>query len=55
MIKIYKSYLIRSYVKSLITITGIFFLLVLLLNIFEEINYFKDLKISVLFPILLNF
>ncbi len=55
MIKIYKSYLIKSYIKSLLTITGIFFMLVLLLNIFEEINYFKDLEISVLFPILLNF
>lgn len=39
----------------MLTITGIFFALILLLNIFEEINYFKDLQISVLFPILLNF
>ena len=55
MIKIYQLYLIKSYIKNILTITGIFFSLVLLLNIFEEINYFKDLQISVLFPILLNF
>lgn len=55
MIKTYKYYLIKTFSKSILTISGVFFGLILILNIFEEINYFKDLEISIFFPILLNF
>jgi lipopolysaccharide export system permease protein len=55
MIKTYQKYIIKNYLKSVFSITGIFFCLVLVLNIFEEINYFKDIEITFLFPLFLNF
>ena len=55
MIKTYQKYLIKNYLKTVFSISGIFFCLVLVLNIFEEINYFKEVEITFLFPLFLNF
>jgi len=55
MIKTYQKYIIKDYLKTVFSMTGIFFCLVLILNIFEEINYFKDTEITFLFPLFLNF
>ena len=55
MIKTYQKYIIKNYLNSVFSITGMFFCLVLILNIFEEINYFKDIEITFLFPLFLNF
>jgi len=53
--KIYIKYIINSFIKLLLTISSIFFLLVLLLNLFEELNFFKDTDESLYYPLLLNF
>ena len=55
MIKTYQKYLIKNYLKTVFSISGIFFCLVLVLNIFEEINYFKDVEVTFLLPLFLNF
>ena len=55
MIKVYQKYVLKSYLKSILTITGIFFSLVLILNVFEEISFFKNTEINLLFPLMLNF
>ena len=52
--KIYKKYIINNFIKLLLTISSIFFLLVLLLNLFEELNFFKDTNESLYYPLLLN-
>jgi lipopolysaccharide export system permease protein len=54
MLKIYQKYIINLYTKLLVKITGVFFILTFVLNIFEEINYFKDSDVGFLFPILLT-
>jgi lipopolysaccharide export system permease protein len=55
MIKSYQKYILKNYLKSLFNITAIFFILILILNIFEEISYFKDSGVKLYIPLLLNF
>jgi len=52
--KIYIKYIINSFVKLLFLVSSIFFILVLLLNLFEELNFFKDTNESLFYPLLLN-
>jgi lipopolysaccharide export system permease protein len=54
-LKVYQRNIIKDYLGSLSQVTLVFFSLILILNIFEEINFFKDEDISVLIPILLTF
>ena len=53
--KIYKKYIINNFLKLLLIVSSIFFLLVLFLNLFEELNFFKDSNESLYYPIILNF
>ena len=52
--KIYKRYIINNFVKLLLIVSTIFFLLILFLNLFEELNFFKDTNESLYYPLLLN-
>ena len=52
--KIYKKHIINDFLKLLLIISSIFFVLVLLLNLFEELNFFKDTNQSIYYPLLLN-
>ena len=53
--KIYKKHIINNFIKLLFIISSIFFLLVLLLNLLEELNFFKNSNESLYYPLLLNF
>ena len=55
MIKVYQTYIIRSYSKIFSFVFLSFFSLIVILNIFEEISYFKDTQSSILTPFLLTF
>jgi lipopolysaccharide export system permease protein len=52
--KIYKKYIVNNFVKLLLIVSSIFFLLVLFLNLFEELNFFKDTGEGLYYPLLLN-
>ncbi len=52
--KIYKKHIINNFVRLLLIVSTIFFLLVLFLNLFEELNFFKDTNESLFLPLLLN-
>ena len=52
--KIYKRHIINNFVKLLLVVSTIFFLLILFLNLFEELNFFKDTNESLYYPLLLN-
>ena len=52
--KIYKKYIKNNFIKLLLVTSSIFFILVLLLNLFEELNFFKDINESLYYPLLLN-
>ena len=53
--KTYIKYIILNFIQKILIITFVFFLLVLLLNLFEEINFFKDKSENLYYPLLLNF
>ena len=52
--KIYIKYIITNFIKLILIVSSTFFLLVLLLNLFEEINFFKDINKNLYYPLLLN-
>ena len=54
MIKVYQKYLILSFLKILLVVFSIFFSLVIILNIFEEVSYLKDTDTNLLFPLFLT-
>ena len=53
-IKTYQSYVIKNFLIIFFQVTLIFFCLILVLNIFEEMGYVKDLQVSLLYPLLLT-
>jgi len=53
-VKVYVIYIIRNFVKLLFIVSSIFFILVLLLNLLEELNFFKNSNQSLYYPMLLN-
>ena len=55
MLKVYHKYILKNYLISFIQVTLIFLSLVCVLNIFEEINFFKDEEVTFLFPLILTF
>ena len=54
-IKTYIKYILKNYLQIILKITFIFYSLVFLLSVFEEINFFKDIEPSFLYPMLLTF
>ena len=53
-IKTYAKYIIMEYVATILKISFIFYTLIFILNIFEEMNFFKDYEVSIKFPIMLS-
>ena len=47
---VYKKFLFKSYLKSLLLIFLIFFSLVYILSIITELDFFKDSNVSILIP-----
>ena len=54
MIKTYQKYLIKTFLKKVTNVSLIFLSLIIILNIFEEISYFKDVNAKNLFPFMLT-
>ena len=52
--KVYIKYIIKNFVKLLLIVSSIFFMLVLLLNLLEELNFFKNIDQGLYYPLLLN-
>ena len=55
MFKTYEKYIIKNFINKIISISIIFFCLVIILSILEEISFFKNLEVSFFFPYLLTF
>jgi lipopolysaccharide export system permease protein len=49
------SYLCKEFLKIMLIVSIIFFGLGLIINLFEEINFFKDYNVSIYLPIALSF
>ena len=54
MIKIYQRYLITSFLKILFSVFLVFFSLVIILNIFEEVSYLKNTDTNLILPFFLT-
>lgn len=54
-LKIYKSYILKSYLSYLLIVSLIFFMLICFLNILEELVFLEKFNISIGYPILLTF
>ncbi len=52
--KTYQNYIIKFYLSMLFQVSLVFFGLILVLNIFEEMSYVKDLDINLFYPLLLT-
>ena len=52
--KTYQNYIIKFYLSMLFQVSLVFFGLILILNIFEEMNYIKDLNVNLFYPLLLT-
>ena len=52
--KVYIKYIIKNFVKLLFIVSSIFFILVLLLNLLQELDFFKNTNESLYYPLLLN-
>ena len=46
-LKTYQTYIIKNYLTTLLKISLIFLSLTMILNVFEEINFFKDSEVSI--------
>ena len=55
LIKTYQKYLTKTFISLLLQITFVFFSLIIILSLFEEISYFKDLDTNFFYPIFLTF
>jgi len=54
MFRIYEKYLIKKFLKFFINITFLFFALVIVLSVFEELSFFKNSKSNFLLPYILT-
>ena len=55
MFKIYERYIIKKYFKNFFIVSLVFLSLAVILNIFEEISFFKDIEVNPLMPYFLTF
>ena len=55
MFKIYEKYILKKFFKIFINISLIFLTLAIVLNIFEEISFFKNVETNPMMPYLLTF
>ncbi len=53
-LKTYKKYLIKNFISILAEVTAIFFVLIFILNLLEEINFFKSTNEGFYYPIILT-
>jgi len=54
MIKTYEYYLIKLFLKKILIVSLVFLSLILILSIFDEISFFKDLEVNFFFPFLIT-
>tara|TARA_Y100000741_G_scaffold334940_1_gene292488 strand:- start:1201 stop:2277 length:1077 start_codon:yes stop_codon:yes gene_type:complete len=54
MILTYKKYILREFIKSLIKILGVFFFLIVISNLFEELSFVEKLNLNPVYPLYLS-
>lgn len=54
-LRLYHKFLIFNFVKILLEVVGVFFALVFIMGLLEEISFFKDLDTNIMYPVFLTF
>jgi len=54
-LKTYVKYISKDFFEIILKVSFVFYSLIFILTIFEELNFFKEIQISFLYPILLTF
>ena len=54
LINLHKKYLLKKFIKKIIIISGVFLILVMIINLIEEANFLKDSSTSLFTPIILT-
>ena len=52
--KIILNYIIKGFLKNFFVIVGIAYCFGLILNLLEEIEFFKDLNVNIIIPVMLT-
>ena len=55
MLKTYEKYIVSNFTKKIILISIIFFSLIIILSVLEEISFFKNLNVNFMIPYLITF
>ena len=55
MFKTYEKYIIKNFINKILTVSLIFFSLIVILSILEEISFFKNIEVNFLTPYFLTF
>ena len=53
-LKLYQKYMVSSFLKIIMEVTGVFFTLIFIIGLLEEVTFFKELDKSFFYPILLT-
>ena len=53
--KIYQNYIVKNFINTLLKVTLIFYCLIFIMNIFEEINFFRNTDSNIYMPLALTF
>lgn len=52
--KVILNYIIKDFIKKFLIVVGVFYCFGLILNLFEEVEFFKNLDVSILTPLILT-
>jgi len=52
--KIIFNYLLKNFLKTFLIVVSIFFCFGMILNLFEEVEFFKNIEVSILMPLILT-
>jgi len=54
MFKTYQKYIIKNFINKFLIISLVFFSLIVILTVLEEISFFKDLNVNLFYPYILT-
>ena len=49
--KVILNYILKGFIKNFLIVVGVFYCFGLILNLFEEVEFFKNLNVSILTPL----
>ena len=52
-LKIYQSYIIRKFLLTIFNVSFVFYGLVVIMSLFEEISFFSEIDVGIYFPVIL--